>query len=192
LGEHDRLPNLYPRLLPFRGQYHEALIDRLLGAIEILQKDWDRAQAALDAAETIARRENLRWELALTLASCADLELARGGTGSARRARKLLAEALDIFKAYGNKRQTKRIRERLRNLPRQPGTRPEQPVPAGLSRRQVEVLQLLAAGKSNREIAVKLALSEKTIANHVTAIFNKIGVNNRAAAAAFAVRQGLL
>jgi DNA-binding NarL/FixJ family response regulator len=65
-------------------------------------------------------------------------------------------------------------------------------VPAGLSRRQVEVLQLLAAGKSNREIAVKLALSEKTIANHVTAIFNKIGVNNRAAAAAFAVRQGLL
>ena len=192
LGEHDRLPNLYPRLLPFRGQFHEALTDRLLGAIEILQKDWDRAQAALDEAETIARRENLRWELACTLASRADLELARGGTGSAQHARKLLAEALDIFKAYGNKRQTKRIRERLRNLPRQPGTRPEQPVPAGLSRRQVEVLQLLTAGKSNREIAEQLALSEKTIANHVTAIFNKIGVNNRAAAAAFAVRQGLI
>ena len=88
--------------------------------------------------------------------------------------------------------QTKRIRERLRNLPHQPGEKSAQPAPAGLSRREVQVLKLVAAGKSNREIAEQLALSEKTIANHVTTIFNKIGVDNRAAAAAFAVRQHLV
>jgi len=192
LGENDRLPALYLRLLPFRGQYHDALVDRLLGAIEILQKDWDRAQASLDAAETTARREGMRWELALTLASRADLELARGGTGSAARARALFAEALTIFKAYGNEWEQKRTRGRLRDLPRQPGEKLPQPAPAGLSRREVDVLKLLAAGKSNREIADELALSEKTVANHVTMIFNKTGVENRAAAAAFATRQGLV
>src|SRR5690606_3892825 len=103
LGEHDRLLKLYPRLLPFRGQFHDALIDRLLGAIEVIQGEWDRSQASLDTAEMIARRENLRWELAHTLVSRADLELVRGGRGSALRARKLLAEALEIFKAYRNK-----------------------------------------------------------------------------------------
>ena len=191
-GDHDRLAALYPKLLPFRGQYHDALVDRLLGAIEIVHKEWDRAQASLDAAEASARREGLRWELAHTLVSRADLELARGGAGSALRARALLVEALGLFKAYGNAAQTKRVRERLRNLPRQPGEKPAQPTPAGLSRREVDVLRLIAAGKSNREIADELALSEKTIANHVTMIFNKIGVDNRAAAAAFAVRQGLV
>jgi DNA-binding NarL/FixJ family response regulator len=167
-------------------------VDRLLGAIEILQKDWDRAQASLDAAETTARREGMRWELALTLVSRADLELARGGTGSAARARALFAEALTIFKAYGNEWEQKRTRGRLRDLPRQPGEKLPQPAPAGLSRREVDVLKLLAAGKSNREIADELALSEKTVANHVTMIFNKTGVENRAAAAAFATRQGLV
>ncbi|MBI5292151.1 MAG: AAA family ATPase [Chloroflexi bacterium] len=192
LGERERLLNLYPRLLPFRGQYHDGLMDRLLGAIEILQKDWDKAQASLGAAEMTARREGIQWELAKTLASRADLELARGGAGSAARARALLAEALAIFKTYGNAEEQKRIRARLRDLPRQPGEKLPQPAPAGLSRRQVEILKLLAAGKSNRKIADELALSEKTVANHVTMIFNKIGVENRAAAAAFATRQGLV
>lgn len=63
--------------------------------------------------------------------------------------------------------------------------------PAGLSAREVEVLRLVAAGQSNRAIAQALALSEKTIANHLTNIMGKIGVENRAAAAAFALRNGL-
>lgn len=192
LGEYERLRALYPKLMPFRGQYHDALCERLLGAIEILQGEWDKAEHSLRAAEAQARREGLRWELAHTLASRADLELARGGAGSVLRARQLLAEARDIFKAFGNKTYEKRLRERLRNLPRQAGEKLPRPAPAGLSRREIEVLKRIAAGKSNREIAEELALSEKTVANHATAIFNKIGVDNRASAAAFAVRQGLI
>ena len=49
----------------------------------------------------------------------------------------------------------------------------------------------MVAGKSNREIAEQLALSEKTVANHLTSILNKTGTENRTAAAAFAVRHGL-
>ncbi len=91
-----------------------------------------------------------------------------------------------------NAAQTARVRERLRNLPRQPGARPAPPTPAGLSRREVDVLRLIAAGKSTPEIAEQLALSDKTIANHGTMIFHKLGVDKRATAAAFAVRQGLV
>jgi DNA-binding CsgD family transcriptional regulator len=190
-GEHDRLLDLYSKLLPFRGHYHNSLIDWVLGYIEIIRGDWEAAESSLKAADALARRENLRWELAQTLVARAELELARGGSGSAMRARTSLAEALEVFKAYGNKPQVQRIRTRMRDLPRQPGEKPEQPTPAGLSRRELDVLRLLAQGRSNREIAEALALSEKTIANHVTNILNKIGMDNRAAAAAFAVRQRL-
>ena len=52
-------------------------------------------------------------------------------------------------------------------------------------------MRLVAAGRSNREVADELALSEKTVANHMTSILAKTGSDNRAAAAAFAVRHGL-
>jgi DNA-binding NarL/FixJ family response regulator len=55
----------------------------------------------------------------------------------------------------------------------------------------VEVLRLVAQGKTNREIAAALVLSEKTVARHMTNIFNKILVENRAGATAFALRHGL-
>jgi DNA-binding CsgD family transcriptional regulator/tetratricopeptide (TPR) repeat protein len=64
-------------------------------------------------------------------------------------------------------------------------------LPAGLSRREAEVLRLVASGMSNREIANQLNLSENTVAKHLTSIFNKTGSDNRAAAAAFATRYGL-
>jgi DNA-binding NarL/FixJ family response regulator len=57
-----------------------------------------------------------------------------------------------------------------------------------LSRREVEVLRLLADGLSNREIAERLFISPKTAEHHVSRIYTKLGVNTRAAAAAFAAR----
>lgn len=63
--------------------------------------------------------------------------------------------------------------------------------PAGLTAREVEVLRLVAQGMTNTEIAQALQLSEKTIAHHLTHIFNKTTSENRAAAAAFAIRNGL-
>src|SRR5262249_28756894 len=64
--------------------------------------------------------------------------------------------------------------------------------PAGLTRREIEVLRLLARGRSNKEIARELVISSKTVGNHVEHIYAKIDASNRAGASLFAGRQGLL
>jgi DNA-binding CsgD family transcriptional regulator len=63
--------------------------------------------------------------------------------------------------------------------------------PDGLSQREVEVLRLVAAGKSNREIAEALCISLNTVATHVRNILTKTGTANRTEAAAYALRRGL-
>ena len=63
--------------------------------------------------------------------------------------------------------------------------------PGGLTAREVEVLRLVAAGKTNPEIAAMLVLSEKTVARHLSNIFSKIDVRSRTAAAAFAFEKRL-
>jgi len=62
----------------------------------------------------------------------------------------------------------------------------------GLTTREVEVLRLVAAGKSNRAIASELVISEKTVARHVSNIFTKLGLSSRAAATAYAYQHGLV
>jgi DNA-binding CsgD family transcriptional regulator/tetratricopeptide (TPR) repeat protein len=64
--------------------------------------------------------------------------------------------------------------------------------PDGLSGREVEVLRLVATGRSNREIGDQLYISMNTVANHVRSILQKTGAANRAEATAYAARHGLL
>jgi DNA-binding CsgD family transcriptional regulator len=64
-------------------------------------------------------------------------------------------------------------------------------IPGGLTAREVEVLRLVAAGKSNPEIAAELTLSGKTVARHLSNIFGKIDVSSRTAAAAYAFEHQL-
>ena len=84
-----------------------------------------------------------------------------------------------------------RLRERgARKLPRGPRAATIRN-PAGLTRRQLEVLTLLAQGRRNAEIAQSLFLSERTVHSHVAAILRKLGTRTRAEAAAEAVRLGV-
>lgn len=62
----------------------------------------------------------------------------------------------------------------------------------GLSRRELEVLRLIARGRSNRDIAHDLFLSERTVARHVSNILTKLGLSNRTAATTFAFEHGLV
>ena len=71
------------------------------------------------------------------------------------------------------------------------GTDRRRPLPGGLSRREAEVARLVAAGKSSREIAVELVVSERTVTTHLDHIFAKLGVSSRTAVAMFALRNGL-
>ena len=78
--------------------------------------------------------------------------------------------------------------------PEQPSPSPAKSVPTyphDLTPREVEVLRLVAVGSSNQEIAATLVISERTVNSHLVHIFNKLGVNSRAAAAAFAIRHKL-
>ena len=104
--------------------------------------------------------------------------------------------ALATFERLGAKPDAARATRRLRalgarSIPRGPRatTRVN---PALLTEREVEVLGLVAAGKSNREIAAQLYLSPKTAGHHVSAILAKLGVATRADAADQARRNGLL
>ena len=65
-------------------------------------------------------------------------------------------------------------------------------VTRGLSAREVEVLRLVAAGRTNRQIAASLVISEHTVARHLQNIFAKLGVSSRAAATAFAFEHDLV
>jgi DNA-binding CsgD family transcriptional regulator len=73
------------------------------------------------------------------------------------------------------------------------GARPKQAprAPAGLSAREYEVLRLIAAGRSNAEIAAALFISPRTATTHATNILNKLGLSSRAEVIAFAHREGL-
>ena len=64
--------------------------------------------------------------------------------------------------------------------------------PGGLTEREVEVLRLVASGRTNPEIATELFLSEKTVARHLSNIFTKLEVGSRTAAAAYAYEHGLV
>jgi DNA-binding CsgD family transcriptional regulator len=65
------------------------------------------------------------------------------------------------------------------------------PASHGLSQRELEVLRLLAAGESNRQMARRLGLSPHTIERHVANLYRKIGARGRADATAYALRNGL-
>jgi DNA-binding NarL/FixJ family response regulator len=75
-------------------------------------------------------------------------------------------------------------------LPRgpRPSTRQN---PGGLTSRELEVLELVASGLTNGEIADRLFLSERTVGHHVSAILRKLDVRSRAEATAVAVRLGV-
>ena len=65
-------------------------------------------------------------------------------------------------------------------------------LPGGLTAREVEVLRLVASGRSNAQIAADLVLSEKTVARHLSNIFAKLDVGSRTAVAAYAFEHGLV
>lgn len=170
------------------------LVDRALGLAALASGDSVAARRHLTGAEALARRTGQRPELALTLLQRGLLERElRGGMASCPTAAGPLAEGLRLCAALGMQELGRRMLSSPRaSSGRGPGRRADgRGRAAWLSDRELGVLRLLAQGRTNREIAETLVLSEKTVARHLTNIFAKVGVGNRAGAAAFAMRHGL-
>jgi NarL family two-component system response regulator YdfI len=73
-----------------------------------------------------------------------------------------------------------------------PGKARREPGELSLTNRELEVLEGAARGERNKEIAVRLGISERTVKAHLTSVFNKLGVDSRASAVAVAMQRGLL
>ena len=133
--------------------------------------------------------------MARILLGLANVESGRGGQGSSIRAKKLLNQAIESFEKLDMATSALNARSQLHSLAgRPPDSKPSplSDVLVGLTEHEVEVLKLLVEGKNNREIAKELHLAQRTIENQLTEIFTKTNSKNRAAAAAFAVRHGLV
>ena len=68
----------------------------------------------------------------------------------------------------------------------------DSPARRGLTRRERDVLRLLIEGRSDRDIAAALFIGRRTVESHVASILNKLGLESRAAVAAYAVQHGLV
>jgi DNA-binding CsgD family transcriptional regulator len=187
LDERERLERYHPILLAFSGQFHDFAIDRLLGEIEIRRGRYDEAERHLRAATQLTSSAGLRPEHARTLAARAILARVRHERDAADQ----LSHAVARFDALGLVPDAQWMRAQYDLQPERTHAATASGLPAGLSPREAEVLALVAGGRSNREIAETLVLSERTVANHLTSIFNKLGCENRAAATAWAIRNGI-
>ena len=90
---------------------------------------------------------------------------------------------------------TRRLVDRIvasRTLPAAPAPRPASPALEVLTEREREVLERLARGQSNREIAGSLSISELTAKTHVSRVLGKLGLTSRVQAAVFAYETGLV
>jgi DNA-binding CsgD family transcriptional regulator len=159
---------------------------RLLGELDGDRDASTAAERHLYAALDLADACAAPFERALTLVSLATL---RARTGETDAARASLAEGHTICERISAAPTLARIDALLAQL----GTarRSAPAYPADLTTREVEVLRLIAAGRSNREIAAALFLAPGTVNIHVTHILAKTGCTNRTEAAAFALRHGL-
>jgi DNA-binding NarL/FixJ family response regulator len=197
LGDTARAPRLYELLLPHAGRCivfgaHTASLgsaDRLLGVLAATLRRWAAAHRHFELALDFDTRSGGRPWLPRTRCDFARVLLQRGAAGDRDRARSLLDAALDEARALSLAsvaEQAAALRQPLADAAKAPAR------PAGLSAREQQVLQLIAAGKTNLEIAALLFRSPATVAIHVRNILDKTHSANRAEAAAFAARHGLL
>jgi ATP/maltotriose-dependent transcriptional regulator MalT len=180
-GEVEEASTACEELQALAGRYESAMLAAMVahsrGAVELAHGDAHAALVALREAHRIWLELDAPYEVARTRAllarACSEL-------GDEEAARLELEAACAIFRQLGATPDLARIEP--------PGDRDSH----GLSARELEVLRLVAAGRSNREIAGELVISEHTVARHVQNIYAKLDLSSRAAATAFAFEHDLV
>lgn len=158
-----------------------AVASRATGAVLLAEGDARAALAALRRAWTAWQELDAPYEGARVrvLIGLACRELEDPGTADLE-----LDAARRVFEKLGAARDLAAVQRLTRSGPARAA--------GGLTRRQVEVLRLVATGKTNRAIAGELHISEKTVARHLSNIFLKLKISSRAAATAYAYEHGII
>ncbi len=160
-------------------------VRRFLGELDREDRRFAEADVHFRLSLELAEACASRFEWAMTLLALAEL---RGLQGQDAEARTLLTQARTVFdqlRAQPALEQLSAVELRL-DQPKRASN------PYGLSSRELDVLRLAAEGLTDALIAETLFIGRRTASTHLRNVFNKMGVNNRAAAVAVAVRDGLV
>ena len=160
---------------------HTAKLAALIG-------DFDRAKAGYAEAIEFCERISYRPELALTRLDLAQLLLhyyprERG------EAQRHLDIAISEFEAMNMPTYLERALDLRAGHKPEPAAQPA--YPDGLSEREVEVLKLIASGRSNRDLADALVLSVRTVERHIANLYTKTAIHSKSQATDYAHRHGL-
>ncbi|HUG13775.1 MAG TPA: AAA family ATPase [Thermomicrobiales bacterium] len=160
-------------------------VHRLLGVIATRDRRLVEAEQHFETALELAAACGAPFERALTLLELAELRAAAGRTDDAER----LADEVRMICVP---LQAAPTLARVDALVAQLAAGSRSPVfPAGLTPREVDVLRLVAQGLTDAEVAERLYLARRTVNSHLTSIYTKLDVSNRAGATRFAVEHGL-
>jgi DNA-binding CsgD family transcriptional regulator len=164
-----------------RGEMLGPTVAHTRGAVALVDGDAGRALAALREANRLWQELGARYESARTreLIGVACLRLGDDDAG-----RMELESARDVYEQLGAVRDAGRVRKLVG--PTGPAA------PGGLTARELEIVRLVATGRTNRAIGDELVISEKTVARHLSNVFSKLGVSSRSALTAFAYEHELL
>jgi ATP/maltotriose-dependent transcriptional regulator MalT len=179
-GEVEEARTACLELLKLAEQYESAMLDAIVahahGAVALAEGDPAAALGRLRDAQRIWLELDAPYEVARTRELIARTCSALGDDEAGMLE---LEAARELFESLGAAPDLVRI---------SPATESTY----GLSKRELEVLRLVASGKSNREIAATLVISEHTVARHLQNIYAKLGLSSRAAATAFAFERELV
>jgi ATP/maltotriose-dependent transcriptional regulator MalT len=180
-GELEEARAAYLELRELADQYESAMLDAIVahaqGAVALAEADVASALSSLRRAQHIWHELDAPYEVARTRELIARACAALGDDEATTLE---LDAARELFERLGAGPDLARV------------STPKHAPSHGLSERELEVLRLVAAGKSNREIASALVISEHTVARHLQNIYAKLRVSSRAAATAFAFEHELV
>jgi DNA-binding CsgD family transcriptional regulator/tetratricopeptide (TPR) repeat protein len=196
LGDSAAAALIYERLVPYAERtiiggvpitYGSAA--RYLGLLCHTMSRWTEAEAFFREALRRNAAAGARPQLAHTQLDLAAMLIARGGGADRTDADELLSACGATAAELGMTRLAGRTAELLLSIDAKPAARPGAGIlTGGLSGREVDVLRLIAAGRTNQEIADRLVISLNTVLRHVSNIFAKTNTTNRTEAAAWAIR----
>jgi DNA-binding CsgD family transcriptional regulator len=195
LGDASRASELYDLMLPYTGRIlvggnliFFGSADRYLGMLCAAMCRWSEAQRHFDTAVATNIRIGAHTPLVHAQHDYAAMLLARDSPGDRQRAGAMLRDCQERARQLGMRSLEERTTSLLAHH-----AQPAASLGAvdDLTLREVEVLRLIAIGRSNADIAMVLEISLNTVATHVRNILGKTGCANRTEAAAYAMRRGV-